>query len=123
MNGQRNRLLYWTPRVLCVLFIGFVSMFALDVFDEAHGFWQTVTALAMHLIPAFVMIGALIVAWRWEWIGTAMFSICGVFFLYIVRGPLWVKSMFVVPCLVTAGLFLLDWREKRARHSHTIDRA
>ncbi len=113
MNGQRKRWLYWTPRVLCILFIAFVSIFALDVFGEAHGFWQTLAALAMHLVPSFVMAAALIAAWRWEWIGAAMFTLFGVFFLYIVRGPLSVKSTFVVPCLVTAGLFLLNWRTRR----------
>jgi hypothetical protein len=110
-----NRALFWAPRALCILFIAFVSLFALDVFQEGRGFWQTVAALAMHLIPSFVMIAVLAVAWRREWVGTLLFGAFVVLFAIIVRAPWWGKAMFVVPCVATAWLFLLNWR-RRAGH-------
>ena len=43
--------LYWAPRILSIIFAGFISLFALDVFNEGHSFWETLLALAVHLIP------------------------------------------------------------------------
>jgi hypothetical protein len=34
MNIPLKQLLFWTPRVLGILFAAFVSMFALDVFGK-----------------------------------------------------------------------------------------
>lgn len=118
MSSFTRRALFWAPRALCILFIAFVSMFALDVFGEVHGFWRTLGALAMHLVPTFVMLAALVVAWRWEWVGTVLFAACAIAFTYIVRGTWATKMMFAVPCLVTACLFLWNWlrrAELRAR--------
>ena len=112
MANGRNPALYWAPRALCILLIGFVSMFALDVFSERLRFWETLVHLAMHLIPSFVMILLLVCAWRWEWVGTAAFFTIGVFFAITVRGTWWVKSIFAVPSFLIAGLFLLNWLKK-----------
>ena len=112
-----HRVLYWTPRIVCILLIAFVSMFALDVFAEGRGFWETLVALFMHLIPSLVMAAALAVAWRYEWFGAGMFTLCGVFFLLIVRGNWWVKGIFVLPCIVVALLFFFNWRlHQHAKH-------
>jgi hypothetical protein len=112
MTRLSQRLLFWAPRALCILFIGFVSLFALDVFQEGSGFWQTLIALAIHLIPSFVMVAVLVLAWRWEWIGAVLFTGCAVFFALIVRGTWPVKATFAVPCFVTACLFLLNWLKR-----------
>jgi hypothetical protein len=39
MKGPVRRLLFWSPRVLCVAFAIFLSLFALDVFSEGLGVW------------------------------------------------------------------------------------
>ncbi len=115
MTEISRRALFWAPRIISILFISFVSMFALDVFSEGRGFWQTVVALIMHLIPTFALIGALILAWRWEWVGAALFLVFAVFFTVIVRGTWWVKGIFAVPCFATAWLFLANWTALRNR--------
>ena len=74
MTQISRRALFWTPRGLSIVFIAFLSLFSMDVFSEHLGFWQTALALAMHLIPSFVLIAALILAWRWEWIGAALYG-------------------------------------------------
>ena len=58
MSTFSRRALFWTPRILFHRFIAFVSLFALDVFSEGLGFWQTAQALMLHLIPSFVHRGA-----------------------------------------------------------------
>jgi hypothetical protein len=39
MNESKRRMLFWTPRLLSILFAIFISLFALDVFGEGYGFW------------------------------------------------------------------------------------
>ena len=57
MTPNRKRLLFWSPRMLCIAFATFISLFALDVFAEGYGFWRTALALVMHLrLTAIVVI-------------------------------------------------------------------
>jgi len=78
--------LYWTPRVIGICIAGFVSIFAMDVFGEGYTFWETVTALLMHLVPTYVVVVALVLAWRWEWIGALLFIGLSVFYIVWVWG-------------------------------------
>ncbi len=113
MSRLGSRLIYWTPRVLCILFALFISMFALDVFGEGRGFWETLAALGMHMIPTAVIVLVTILAWRWEWIGTLAFFTTGV--LYSVRTaqhPDWIL-LIAGPQFLIGGLFLLSWFQRR----------
>ncbi len=78
--------LYWTPRVLTILFIAFLSLFALDVFGEGYTFWETLVALFMHLIPHFLLIILLVIAWKWERVGGLLFIGLGLVFLFWFGG-------------------------------------
>jgi len=64
MNASVKRVLFWAPRILCILFAIFLSVFALDVFSEGYGFWQTIGALLRHLVPTFIVVIALLIGWR-----------------------------------------------------------
>ena len=109
MAQSAIRLVYWAPRVLGIAFVIFLSLFALDVFDEGLGFWQTLAALGMHLIPSFILVITLVLAWRWEWIGTAVFGAAGVLYtIWAWRHPNWV--LFIAgPLFVVAALFIMSW--------------
>jgi len=117
MSNFSKRTLFWAPRALSILFIAFLSMFALDVFDENLGFWKTLVALAIHLVPSLVLIGALVVAWRWEWIGALVYLAAGA--LYVVTllphplPPLTIKlqriAAIALPAIVIGTLFLANW--------------
>jgi len=118
MSKLSKRALFWTPRVLSISFIAFLSLFALDVFDGHLGFWRTVLALTMHLIPVFVLTAALILAWRWEWIGAALYAAAGLLYVTWVVSMsrpvppamrlIWILSI-AGPAFVIAGLFLANW--------------
>ncbi len=72
------RLCHWLPRIICILSILFVSMFALDVFELKLTFWQKMIALLMHLIPSLILLALLIIAWKWEYVGGILFIIIGI---------------------------------------------
>ena len=85
MSNPMKQVLFWAPRVLSIAFILFISMFALDVFDEAHGFWQTAAALCMHLLPSFALVIMLVIAWRWEWVGVVVpLGLAGLFMARLI---------------------------------------
>ena len=114
MKRPIRQMLYWTPRVLCILFAAFISIFAADVFSEARGFWQTAIALLMHLIPTFLIVAILVVSWRREWIGGILFIALGV--LYVLWawdkpfGRWFTFLMIAGPPVLVGALFLLNWR-------------
>ena len=51
MSRNAKLALFWTPRILCIVFALFLSLFSLDVFGEGYGFWETLLALLIHLVP------------------------------------------------------------------------
>ena len=123
MKRSIQRLLYWTPRALCILFAAFISIFAADVFGEGRGFWQTAFALLMHLIPTFLIVAVLVVSWRREWIGGILFIVLGL--LYVVwawNRPFarwYVFLMIAGPPILTGALFLLNWRHRAELRAST----
>ncbi|MBK8046515.1 MAG: hypothetical protein IPK16_04895 [Anaerolineales bacterium] len=112
-----RRALHWAPRVLSILFIAFISLFALDVFGAGYSPWETLVALTMHLIPTFLLIVVVVAAWRWPWVGALAF--CGFGAWYIVTS--WGMFDWTAPALIggvpigVGLLFLGDWMVRR-RH-------
>ncbi|MBM3881309.1 MAG: hypothetical protein FJ387_16550 [Verrucomicrobia bacterium] len=107
----QRRGLFWAPRALCLLFAVFISLFALDVFDEHNGFWDTALALAIHLIPTGILLGLLALAWRWEWTGALLFPALGVLYLVQAWGRFHWSAYAVIsgPLFLLGALFLLNW--------------
>jgi hypothetical protein len=72
-----NKMLHWLPRVICILAILFVSMFALDAFGPGMTLSQQIGGFLIHLIPSFILALFLAVAWKWELIGGAILVLTG----------------------------------------------
>ena len=111
MNKSLKQMLFWTPRILCILFAMFLSLFSFDVFNEGYGFWETIFALLMHLVPVYIVIIVLIVAWRWEWVGAIMFFILAVLYPIWGWGRIhWSAYLGISgPMVLLSVLFLLNW--------------
>jgi hypothetical protein len=104
-----KRLLFWSPRVLCIAFALFLSLFALDVFSEGLGVGKTIVAFSIHLIPTAIIAAVLALSWRWEWVGGILSIAAGI--LYLIRArhhPDWVVVI-SGPLFVLGALFLLNW--------------
>lgn len=119
MNKFKKRIIIWAPRVLCIIFALFLSVFALDALSEGLGFWQTILAFSIHLIPTLLVVIVLIISLRWELVGGIIFTSLGI--LYVVsswgRFP-WVTYLIVSGPLLLAGvLFLVNWAMKSKSHS------
>ena len=90
-------------RILSIVFILFISMFALDVFGEEQWF----LALLIHLIPSFILMVVTIVSWKREFLGGILWLILGISFM-IMSLESWIVY---VPAMVIGGLNL--WLGRR----------
>jgi membrane-bound ClpP family serine protease len=115
MKPDWNRLLYWLPRLLGILFAVFLVLLSMDVFEPGIDPIQIALAFAIHLIPAVLFLTVLWVAWRWEGLGGVGFLILAALYLFMVRGRMpWTGSVGIAgPLLVIGLLFLAVWRAKR----------
>jgi hypothetical protein len=112
MTPAATRLLFWTPRVLGIAYVIFISLFALDVFAEHAGFVDTAIALALHLIPSAVAAAALLVAWRWEGAGALFYAVAAVAYMFMARRLDWILVI-SGPLIVVAILFLMNQLYRR----------
>ena len=121
MNPAARRWLFWTPRVLTILFAVFISIFALDVFEGHHSLGQLLVALGIHLIPTVLILVLLAIAWRWEWVGGLLYFGLGVVYIVAFWGRFhWSAYMFIAgPLFLLALLFLLGWRYRKELHPRT----
>ncbi|NQU50907.1 MAG: hypothetical protein HQ522_00035 [Bacteroidetes bacterium] len=71
------RVIHWLPRVICILAILFASLFAADAFEPGLTIWQQFGAFFIHLIPSFILLAFLIIAWKWEKFGGIIFMVIG----------------------------------------------
>ncbi len=119
MTKSVRGVLFWAPRILTILFALFLSVFALDVFAETKGFLQTVTALVLHLVPTFLVVVLLVLAWRWELIGVIAFAGLAITYIAVMggRGFPWATYAIISGLLLLISvLFFLSWRQRlRAR--------
>jgi hypothetical protein len=111
MKRRAGQLLFWAPRILCLLFAAYLSVFALDVFGKGFGFWETMLVLMMHLIPTALVLIVLAVAWRWEWVGAVLFGALAVFYVVWFWGRFHLSAYFFIsgPLALIGVLFLFNW--------------
>ena len=116
MKQPANRLLLWAPRVLAMLFAAFISIFALDVLGAGKTFWETMVALAMHMVPTAAVLLALAIGWRWQWIGGILFLALGLIYILVFREGDWIAYLLISgPLFLVGALFLISaWVQKRA---------
>ncbi|MFA7717115.1 MAG: hypothetical protein WC875_00145 [Candidatus Absconditabacterales bacterium] len=53
---------YRFPRIVAIILMLFISIFALDIFGNGYTFRQTVVGLFMHLIPTWILLITLILS-------------------------------------------------------------
>lgn len=115
MNKMTRQILFWSPRILGILFAVFTSIFAFDVFDEGYDFWDTALALALHLIPTFIVLVSVAISWRREWLGGILFLGLAIFYVIWTWGrfPLSVYVLISGPMVVISLLYFVNLKYRR----------
>jgi hypothetical protein len=123
MEKKINRFVYWTPRILSIIFILFLAMFSLDVFDMKLGFWETVLGLFMHNIPVFVLSIVLLISWKHEIVGGITFILAGTLYVVMILMNVlrnsfeWYMVSWILtiagPAFLIGILFIINWLKKQ----------
>jgi hypothetical protein len=93
--------MFWFPRGLGILVALFLGLFALDVWGMDGSFWLKLGGFVLHLMPSFLILISLGIAWRWEAFGGLLFFALGVFFL------LWFHQVLIAALPAVVGVFFL----------------
>lgn len=111
------KIIYWIPRIICILAILFISMFALDSFDPKLTIWQQIGGFLIHLIPSFILALFLIIAWKWELASGIILALTGIGFTpfifihnfqmnHSIGMSLLIILMITFPFVIVGGLFI-----------------
>jgi len=114
-----GKFIFWTPRILSIIFILFLAMFSLDVFEGNYGFWGTVAGLFMHNIPVIILSILLIIAWKHELVGAIAFILAGIFYIiFLLKNSFewyilsWAVQISGIAFFIGI-LFLINWKKKK----------
>jgi hypothetical protein len=94
-------------------------MFALDSFGPNLTPWQQIGAFIIHLVPSFVLLSILLVAWKWELTGGILLTVMGLLaspWIYhlnyrrtqSVSTSLLILLMITFPFILTGILFIIS---------------
>lgn len=121
------RVFHWIPRIICILAILFVSLFALDAFAPGQPFLKQIGGFFIHLIPSFILLALLLVAWKWEIVGGTVFILLGlglsplVFYQNYkmnqsIGMSLGIISAVTIPFALVGILFIVSYYKKKKLH-------
>lgn len=120
MTGKVSRFVYWTPRILSIMFILLLTLFSFDVITPELSLGEIIIGLLVHNIPAIILLVTLIISWKYEIVGGIVFLIAGLLYVIFVlqvdipwyRAIIWTLSI-SGPAFVISILFLLNWNKKK----------
>ncbi len=125
MKKRISRFVYWTPRILSIIFILFLMLFSLDIFEGNYGFWGTIVGLFMHNIPSLVLLVVLLISWKYEIVGGIAFILAGLLYITMIlitavaTGFEWYYLSWAAQISGIAFfigiLFLIGWFKKKKR--------
>ncbi|SRR6056297_1449807 len=122
--NKKQRILFWAPRIIAILSILFVSLFALDAFQPELTFLEQILGFLIHMIPSFILIIVLIIAWKWEVFGGILFLLIGLVtspFIFInnyrnnqsVGLSLVIIASLCLPFVIAGVLFKLNRKKQK----------
>lgn len=77
--------LIWIPRVLAMIFIVFLSLFALDAFSGDAPFIKKLGGFFVQLIPSFILVLTWLISWKRPLMGGSIFILLSIAFAFFFR--------------------------------------
>ena len=110
----------WAPRILSMIFVLFLMLFSLDVFESGASIGEIAIGLFVHNIPAFILAIVVAISWKYEIVGGVVFILAGIVYIVLVtmpgssNGNRWIPALIIaLPALVTGVLFITSWVKKK----------
>jgi hypothetical protein len=104
-----NKILFYLPRILSILIVGFVAIFILEGLSPEFSWIDSL----MHLLLTLVVLGITIVSWKWPKIGGWIFILLGLRYLLDNYDSELSNALIIggIP-LITGILFLIQGYKK-----------
>jgi hypothetical protein len=114
MKIRLKSLLFWAPRILCILFALFLMVFSLDVFGHGYSFAELALGLLIHNLPTLALFLILYLTWKREWIGGVLFTALGVFYIADNWNKFDYTAFLLIggPPILIGILFILNWAQR-----------
>lgn len=123
MKKKINKFIYWTPRILSIIFLIFLALMSLDIFDGNYGFWGTILGLFMHNVPTIILLTIIIISWNREIVGGVGFILAGalyIVFIFIKTFKTGFEWYYLIWSIQISGIifligifFLINWFKKK----------
>lgn len=123
MGEKTNSFVFWTPRIISIIFILFMVLMSLDVFDGNVGFWKTLLGFFIHNIPAIILSLLLILSWRDGFLASIGFFTFGILYIILILSNIFstgFRAIYLSWILTISGfafligfLFLIGKRNKK----------
>jgi hypothetical protein len=109
MNTKQS-IVYWFPRVLAILFIGFLLLLAMDSFTGNSSLLQKFTGFIIEGGPAIALILILWFAWKNGTAGGILFLVMALLFtLFYHTYQRWDTFILIsLPLVLIGGTFMLN---------------
>lgn len=126
---MKTNIIHWLPRIIVISAILFVSMFALDSFSSNYGIWQQILEFLLHLIPSYILLIVLLIAWKFELTGGIIFILISLGFApfifmhnyqmnHSILTSISIIMMINFPFFLAGILFILDHKQQKKEYSH-----
>ncbi len=101
--------LFWIPRALTIVFILFLSLFALDAFSGEASFLEKLAGFIIHLVPSIILVITLVIAWKWPVAGGCVLILLSILFTLQFNTYRYVSNFLIisVPLFVAGVLFIV----------------
>ena len=104
-----NRKFIWLPRILAILFLLFLMLFSLDVFDMPGSLLEKLGGFIIHSLPSIILAVILILFWTNPLRSGIAFILYGIIFTLVFRTLQQGLEIFLflsVPIFLIGALFL-----------------
>lgn len=118
MNPRLAKVLFWTPRIITILFALFLMIFSLDVFGEGKSAGEIALGLLMHNLPSIGILLLLWITWKFEWVGGVIFPALGLFYIFWSGTKFGYLAWALIggPPILLGALFLIGWFYRKDIH-------
>lgn len=107
-----------------MLGILFISKYAINSVESYLTLWQQILIVLVHLIPSVLLIGLLIIAWKWELAGGIIFTVIGLALTPVIfqhnynlnesiATSLGTVTMYTIPLVIIGNLFIASYLKIR----------
>ena len=106
------------PKILSVVLVFFLGLFALDAFDSGLPLSRQIIAFAIHLIPSLFLAVIAALAWRMPRLGGWLYIASAAFYVFTAWGKVVWTAFAVIsgPLAITGLLFILQGPAAADKH-------